>query len=162
MKVYTASEKEISEKFENQGFCKVFQTLESAPEGFYELQNEIGDGLEKEFWANFAEGYEAPRYKWANPTNKWFYFNGDMFGSEQIVVEMSKEILGDKLIGLILSYLEKNASSYCVTLSVYESMEGKSDYIGAFIINMDEIAIEESLADVWSKQIQFIEIEERK
>ncbi len=82
-----------------------------------------------------------------------------MFGSERIVLEMSKEILGDKLIGLILSYLEKNAPSYCLTASVYENMEKGSEYLGRFVINLEEIAIEESLADTWLKQLKFMEIE---
>jgi hypothetical protein len=34
-----------------------------------------------------------------------------------------------------------------------------NDYIGRFVINLDEIAVEESLADTWSKQVKFMEIE---
>jgi hypothetical protein len=165
MKTYTASEKELDERLEldkrrnNHAFCVVFKTLDEAPDGFYDLQRKISDGLEKEFCANFEGGYEAPRYEWANPTNKWFCFNGDMFGSERIVIEMSKEILGDKLLGVILSYLEKHAISYCLTADVYESMERNSQFLGRFVINLEEIAVEESLADIWAKQVKFMEIE---
>jgi hypothetical protein len=166
MKTHKISEQELDERLEldrrrnNRAFCICFKTLEEAPDGFYDLQRKISDGLENELCANFEEGYEAPRYKWANPTNKWFCFNGDMFGSERIVIEMSKEILGDKLIGLIMSYLEKCPSRYCVIASVYENMERGSKYLGRFVINLEEIAVEESLTDVWGKQIKFMEIED--
>jgi hypothetical protein len=33
------------------------------------------------------------------------------------------------------------------------------NYLGRFVVNLDEIAVEESLADTWSKQIKFMEIE---
>jgi hypothetical protein len=164
LKTYKISKRELDERLkldkrqDSRGFRICFKTLEEAPDGFYDLQRIISDELEKEFCANFEEGYEAPRYEWANPTNKWFCFNGDMFGSERIVIEMSQEILGDKLLGVIMSYLEKNAPSYCLTADVYESMES-DNYLGRFVVNLDEIAVEESLADTWSKQIKFMEIE---
>lgn len=165
MKTYKISQSELDERLEldkrknHRAFCICFKTLEEAPKGFYDLQRKISGGLEKELCANFEEGYEAPRYEWANPSNKWFFFNGDMFGSERIVIEISKEILGDKLISLILSYLEKNAPSYCLTADVYESMERQSQFLGRFVVNLVEIAIEESLSDIWTMQVKFMEIE---
>jgi hypothetical protein len=163
MKIYTASEKEISQKFNSQWFCKVFKTLEEAPEGFYDLQDKIRDGLEKEFWVSFPEGEDrSPRPSWQSPSHNWFCFNTDMFGSEHITIEMTKEILEDKLIGIVLSYLEKCPSRYCVILDVYDNMMKGSEYIGSVIMNLKEIAIEETVAEVWSKQIKFMEIEERK
>jgi hypothetical protein len=116
--------------------------------------------MQREFWLNFDNGVGQLR---ANPwESESFCFNTDMFGSERIVIELSNEILGDKLIGLILSYLEKCPSHYCVIAAVYRGMQKGSEYLGRFILNLDEIAVEESLADVWSKQVQFMEIEERK
>lgn len=163
MKIYKISQKELDERLEldkrqdSRGFRVSFKTLEEAPDGFYALQDKIRDGLEKEFWLSFDNGAEHLR---RNPwDSKNFFFNADMFGSERLVVEMSKEILNDKMIGLTLSYLEKNAPSYCLTASVFENMEKGSDYLGRFVINLDEIAVEESLADIWAKQVKFMEIE---
>jgi hypothetical protein len=163
LKTYKISKQELDERLkldkrqDSRGFRLSFRTLDEAPEGFYDLQRKISDGLQKEFWLNFDNGAEhLLRNPW---DSKNFFFNGDMFGSERIVLEMSKEILGDKLIGLILSYLEKNAPSYCLTASVYENMEKGSEYLGRFVINLEEIAIEESLADTWLKQLKFMEIE---
>lgn len=79
-----------------------------------------------------------------------------MFGSERLVFEMSQEILTGKMIGLVLAYLEKTSPSYCLTASVYKNMEKGSDYLGRFVITLDEIAVEESLVETWSKQIKFM------
>jgi hypothetical protein len=165
MKIHKITKKNLDERLEldkrqdNRGFRISFKTLEEAPEGFYDLQRKICDGLQKEFWLAFDNGAEHLRRNPWDSTN--FFFNSDMFGSERLVVEMSKEILNDKMIGLVLSYLEKNAPSYCLTASVYENMEKGSEYLGRFVINLDEIAVEESLADTWSKQIKFMLIEEQ-
>lgn len=166
MKIYKISEGELNERLEldkrknHRAFCICFKTLGEAPDGFYDLQRKISDGLEKEFRANFDDGVDRSHWTpWQMWEHNFFYFNGDMFGSERIVIEMSKEILGDKLIGLILSYLEKCPSRYCVTISVYESMERGTGYLGRFVINLDEIAVEEPLAGIWSKQVEFMEIE---
>ena len=166
MKIYSISEDEMDKRLEfdkrrnNQAFCICYNSLKEAPDGFYKLQDKVRDGLEKEFWLAFDNGVEHLRDKPWN--SEFFYFNSDMFGSERLVLEMSNDILGDKLIGLIMSYLEKYASSYCVTASVYRGMQKGSEYLGRFVINLDEIAVEESLAEVWARQIQFLEIEERK
>jgi len=34
-----------------------------------------------------------------------------------------------------------------------------SKYVGRFVINLDEIAVEASLAEIWSKQVLFMAIE---
>ena len=170
MQVYSASENEIDERLEmdkrrkSRAFCICFSSLEEAPNGFYDLQDKIRDELEKEFWANFDDGIDRSRFhSWeSGALHTQFHFNGDMFGSERIEVEIIDKILGDKLIGVIMSYLEKCPSRYCVIGSVYREQMKGNNYIGRFVINLDEIAVEESLADVWSKQIQFMEIEERK
>jgi hypothetical protein len=169
MIIYKISEKELDERLkldkreDTRGFRISFKTLEEAPEGFYDLQRKICDGLENVFRANFDDGVDRSHLKpWQMWQHNFFYFNGDMFGSERIVIEMSKEILGDKLIGLIMSYLEKCPSRYCVTASVYENMERGSKYLGRFVINLEEIAVEESLADTWSEQVKIMEIEERQ
>jgi hypothetical protein len=163
LKTYKISEQELDERLEldkrqdRRAFCVCFKTLEEAPKEFYELQDKIRNGLQREFWLNFDDGAEHLRRKpW--DSNK-FFFNTDMFGSERLVVDMSKEILGDKLIGLIMSYLEKFPSRYCVVGTVLENMERGSEFVGRFVINLDEIAVEESLADTWSKQVKFMEIE---
>ncbi|MCE0498556.1 MAG: hypothetical protein LV481_11480 [Methylacidiphilales bacterium] len=166
MKICKITEKELDERLEldkrrdSRGFRISYDSLEEAPDGFYDLQNKIRDGLQREFWLVFDNGTEHLR---SNPwDSNFFYFNTDMFGSERLVVEMSKEILGDKLVGLVMSYLEKCARSYCVTASVYENMERGAEYLGRFVINLDEIAVEEALADIWSKQVKVMEIDEKK
>ncbi len=163
MKIYKINEQELDEKLEldkrsnQRGFRTVFNSLEEAPDGFYDLQNQIRNGLQQVFWLAFDKGVEdLPDKPW---DSKYFYFNTDIFGSESLVVEMSKEILGDKLIGLIMSYLEKCSSRYCLIASVYESMERGAVYLGRFVINLDEIAVEEALVDTWFKQVRVMEIE---
>ena len=169
MKIYKASEEELDERLEldkrknNRAFCICFKSLEEAPEGFYDLQRKICDGLEKEFRANFDDGVDRSHLKpWQMWQHDFFCFNGDMFGSERIVVEMSNEILGDKLIGLIMSYLDQCPSRYCVIVAVFNGMQTGSNYLGRFVINLDEIAVEDSLADAWSKKVKIMEIEERQ
>ena len=170
MKVYTASDAEIDERLEldkrqnSRAFCLCFKTLDEAPDGFYDLQDKIRDGLEKEFWASFDDGIDRSRFQsWeSGAMHTQFCFDSDMFGSERIEVEIVDEILGDKLIGVIMSYLEKCPPRYCVMGAVYREQMNGDKYIGRFVMNLDEIAVEESLADVWSKRVQFMEVEERK
>jgi hypothetical protein len=84
-----------------------------------------------------------------------------MHGSERIQIDLTDNIIGDKLIGIIMAYLEKCAPSFCVIGVVYkEELKGKN-YLGRFVINGEEIAVEESLAELWAKQTQFMEIEEK-
>jgi len=80
--------------------------------------------------------------------------------SERIIIEINQEILGDKLLGLIMSYLEKCPARYCVILAGHggEGMKGVN-YLGRFVINQDEIAVEESICEVWRQQVKIIEIE---
>jgi len=167
MKIYRASENEIDDRLllakqrNTKGFCRNFDSEDETPAGFYELQDKVRDGLEKVFWENFDD--KADRSKlpsWRKPMNKFFFFDVARIESERMVIEMSCEILGDKLIGLIMSYLEKFASGYCVIGAIHtEEIKGEK-YIGRFVINLEEIAVEESLADVWGKQVKFMEIEE--
>jgi hypothetical protein len=114
MKIYKITEQELDERLEfdkrrnSRGFRISYDSLEGAPPGFYDLQNKIRNGLQKEFWLAFDNGTEHLRNKpW---DSKLFYFNTDMFGSERLVVEINKEILNDKIIGLTLAYLEKICS----------------------------------------------------
>ena len=169
MKVYAASEIELDERLNldkrrnERAFCLCFDSLEEAPPVFYKIQDKIRDGLEEELMEKYKEGWEAPRFKWqTSPTNKWFCFKTDMFGSERIVVEITDNILGDKLLGIIMAYLEKCSSPYCVVGVVYkQAMEGEK-YMGRLVINNNEIAVEESLVELWTNQVQYMEIEKRK
>lgn len=169
MNVYTASEEEIDERLNldkrqnSRAFCLCFRTLDEAPEGFYKKQDEFRKGLEKEYWAQFEEGREANRYKWqVSSTNKWFFFNTDMHGSERMIVELTDNIIGDKLLGITMAYLEKKAPNYCVIGAVYNEENKGNNYIGRFVMTSGEIVVEESLAELWSKQVKIMEIEERK
>ncbi len=169
MKVYTASENEIDERLEldkrqeGNAFCLCFNSLKEAPEGFYDSQDKIRDGLEKELWTKFDDGVDRTGVKpWqAEAMHQWFYFDSDMFGSERIMVEIVHTLLSDKLIGVILAYLEKSAATYCVIVSVYHDRIKSGEYMGRMVINLKEVAVEESLVETWSKQIQFLEMEER-
>jgi hypothetical protein len=166
VKVYTISESELDERLNldkrrnNRAFCLCFDSLDEAPADFYKLQDKIRDGLEKEFWASFQEGKEPPRYKWeTSPTNKWFFFDGDMHGSERMVIELADNIIGDKLLGIIMAYLEKSAPSYCVVGEVFRGELTGKNYKGRIVINCEEIAVEESLVQLWTKQVHYMEIE---
>jgi hypothetical protein len=167
VKVYAASESELDERLNldkrqnERAFCLCFDSLDEAPPGFYKLQDEIRDGLEEDFMAQFKEGEEPPEFSWASPTNKWFYFDTDMHGSERIEIELTDNIIGDKLLGVIMAYLEKCVAHYCVIGVVYrEELKGKN-YMGRFVVTRDEIAIEESLMELWTNQVQYMEIEKR-
>lgn len=168
MIVYTASKQEMDERLNldkrqnSRAFCLCFESLDEAPEGFYDQQDELRAGLEKEFWANFAEGKEPVESDWETPTNKWFYFDGDMHGSERIEIELADTIIGDKLLGVIMAYLGKGATGYCVVGVVYNEELKGNNYVGRFVLNRDEIAVEESLAELWSRQVKIMEIEIRK
>ncbi|HSY43353.1 MAG TPA: hypothetical protein VK811_05540 [Candidatus Acidoferrum sp.] len=168
MKVYAISETELNERLNldkrrnSRAFYLCFETLDEAPAGFYERQNELRDGLEKEFWTNFEEGKEDPGHGLIKIVyNKWFFFDGDMYGSERIDIEITDNIIGDKLLGIIMAYLEKSAPNYCVIGAVYrEKLTGKN-YLGRFVVTCEEIAVEESLVELWTNQVQYMEIEKR-
>jgi hypothetical protein len=89
-----------------------------------------------------------------------FYFPAELISSERIIIELSSEILSDKLLGLILNYLEKCESKYCVIAAVYSGKIVGENWLGRFVINLEEIAVEESLAKTWSRKVQFLPIEE--
>lgn len=158
MKIHKIATKELDRRLEldrrkdAQGFRIIYESLDAAPKGFYDLQNKIRDGLQKQFWLHFDDGdKQLRREPWES---KRFFFNTDMFGSERIVIEVGKEILGDSLIDLIVSYLDKNRTGYCVTASVYESMSKGSNYLGRFVVTLTDIAVEESLAGIWSRRVK--------
>jgi hypothetical protein len=152
----------LDKRRNDRAFCVCFDSLDEAPAGFYELQDKIRDELEKELMGQFKDGIEPPLIKGARPSNKWFYIDWDMHGSERVPIDVTDNILGDKLLGIIMAHLEKWEPRYCVIGVVYrKEMEGKN-YMGRFVVNRDEIAVEESLAELWSEQVQFMTIEERK
>jgi hypothetical protein len=167
MKVHKVSTEELDRRLQldkrhdRRAFCRVFKTLDEAPAGFYDLQNKIRDGLEKELWANFDDGVDRSNVKSWEPEamHTWFHLDSDMFGSDRIEMEISHTILGDKLLGVIMSHLEKFQPAYCVVAEVYNELMRGSNYLGFFVITIDEISIDESLAELWSKQVRFMEIE---
>jgi hypothetical protein len=170
MKVYAASEAEIDHRLmldkrkAPAAFCKNFQSESEVPIGFYDLQDKIRDGLEGEFFAKFGDGKDRSRLEpWRlSGSHNCFFFPAELISSERIIIELNSEILNDKLIGVLLSSLERMPSAYCAIVAVFsgERMKG-SNYRGRFVINREEIAVEESLVETWSKQVQFMEIENR-
>jgi len=168
MKTYKSCEKEIDERLaldkrrDSKAFYRYFDSEEVLPAGFHHSQDEIRKGLENEFWKNFqAKGNDVRLSSWRKPDNQFFFFPADLMNCELIKLEISQEILSDKLIGIIMSYLEKRLSRYCVNVAVYKGMQRGSEYLGRFIINLDEIAVEESLAGTWSEQVKFMPLEEK-
>ena len=168
MKVSRASETDIDRRLAldagqaKEAFCRNFESDAEVPAGFYDLQDEIRKGLRKEFWEKYDDGKDRSKLKpWQLATShELFFFPGDLINSERMIIELSSEILHDSLIGLILSYLEKFSPTYCVMVAVCSGRNMKgSNYIGRFVINLKEIAVEESLVEVWSQQVQFMEIE---
>lgn len=165
MKVYTAREREIDERLEldkrhdPKGFCRNFSSKEMSDK-FYDLQHKIRDGLEEKFRANFDDAVDGSQLQSseAGASHTLFYFDTDLTGSERIIVEFACEMLSDKLVDLIRSYLEKCQVPYCVIVAVYRGMHKGSEYLGRFVINLEEVAVEESLADIWTKQVHTFEI----
>ena len=166
MRTYKASEMEIDERLrldkrsDARAFCNYFNSEQELPAGFYDLQDKIRDGLEKEFFSNFDDGVDRSHLKpWQRGENKFFYFPAELLISERIIIEISHEILNDTLIGLILSYLGKCHACYCIIIAVYHEIIKGSKYVGRFVIDLAEIAVEASLAEIWSKQVLFMAIE---
>jgi hypothetical protein len=167
MKVHKISEREMDERLaldkrhDHKAFYRYFGTEEELPAEFHDLQDRIRDGLEKEFWINFEDGADHSKIpSWRQPSNKFFFFPAELMNCELVKLEMSDEILGDKLLGIIMSYLEKCAPGYGINIAVYREVIEGSGYIGRFVTNLDEIAVEESLAESWSKRVKFMPIEE--
>jgi hypothetical protein len=168
MKVYKASEDEIDQRLAldkrktKAAFCRGFESESEIPFGFYDQQDKIRDGLEKEFFEKFDDGVDRSNLvPWKGYiSHTFFYFPAELICSERIIIELSSEILDDKLLGVILAYLEKASPQYCVIAAVFSgrNLTGQN-YIGRFVINLEEIAVEESLVEVWSKQVQFMTIE---
>ena len=169
MKIHRASEVDIDRRLTldkrktKEAFCRNFYESDTMiPIGFCELQDKIRDGLEAEFWAKFDDGKESPKvdnYGLAT-LHDCFFFPADPINSERIIIELNSEILNDALIGLILSYLEKAAPNYCIIVAVCTGKNMKGiNYVGRFVLNLEEIAVEESLVEIWSRQVQFLTIE---
>ena len=70
---------------------------------------------------------------------------------------MRHELLSDKLLGIIMSYLEKCPSRNGVNTAVCRGGMKGANYLGRFVINREEIAVETSLSDIWRQQIKFME-----
>ena len=167
MRVYIASESQIDKRLRldkrknSEAFCNSFNSENELPPKFFDLQDKIRDAIEKEFWKTFDDGIDRSQFKqWeSGAMHSQFYFSAELIASERIIIEMSDEILGDKLIGLLMSFLEKCSSRYCVIGVVFRGMLTGSNYVGRFVINTDEIAVEESLVDIRTKQIRIMEVD---
>jgi hypothetical protein len=171
MKVYGASEAEIDRrlaldkrKFEA-AFCRGFNPkseVEITP-NFCDFQDKIRDGLEQEFFARVGDGIDRSKLDtWKlSGSHPFFYFPAELIPSERIIIELSSEILDDRLLAVILAYLERCQFPYCVIVAVFSGgkMTGKN-YLGRFVVNLEEIAVEKSLVETWSKKVRFLEIEQ--
>lgn len=169
MKVYAASEEEIDTRLaldkrrDARAFHAFYLGDENPPAGFCDLQDKIRDGLEQEYWRNFDDDIDRSQIpSWITPSHSQFFFSAEPLSCELIIVEMSHVILGDKLLGIIMAYLEKCPRRYSVNTAVYKGEITGSNYLGRFVINREEIAVETSLSDIWCQQIKFMELEDRK
>jgi hypothetical protein len=136
MKICRLSEEEIDQRLlldsreTSLAFCRNFESELDLPHGFFGQQDRIRDGLEMEFFAKFDDGKDRSKLEsWELATShEQFFFPAEPINSERMIIELSSEILNDKLIGLILSYLEKFAPQYCVITAVClgQNMEGKN------------------------------------
>ncbi|HTV42388.1 MAG TPA: hypothetical protein VMF08_17605 [Candidatus Sulfotelmatobacter sp.] len=169
MKIYKISEAELDrrlildKKISKDAFCyNYYESDETVPAGFCELQDKIRDSLEAQVVAQFGDSeavVESDNFG-LSILHENFLFPADPVNSERIILELNCKILTEKLIGLILSYLEKLSSHYCIIAAVFsgKGMKG-TNYIGRFVINHEEIAVEDSLVEIWSKQVQFLAVE---
>ncbi len=165
MKVFKASEKQLDQRLaldkrhDDRAFYRYFEPKENLPDGYYDLQDRIRHELEKIFWDNFDDGIDRSNQKpWKVRSNN-FFFPAELRNYEQIQIEMSNRILGDRLIGLLMRYLEKCDSEYCVLGSVYDGEITGSKYVGRFLVNRHQIVVEETLARTWASKVRFMEIE---
>jgi hypothetical protein len=170
MKVYRVSEADLDRRLmldkrkAKEGFCRNFYESDAMiPVGFCEQQDKVRDGLEAAFLEEFncsKERTDSDNYGLAT-LHEYFYFSADSVNSERIIVEISSEILNDALIGLVLSYLSKSAPQYCVIAAVSTGKNMKGiNYVGRIVVNLEEIAVEESLTEIWCRQVQFLAIED--
>jgi hypothetical protein len=168
MKVYRASEDEIDKRLaldkrkSKAAFCRGFESDSEIPSGFCDLQDKIRDGLEKEFFTQFDDGIDRSNLEPRKLRRSYtlFYFPAELIRSERIIIEISSDLLDDRLLGIILAHLERCQSRYCVIAAVYlgRKIVG-ANYLGRFVLNLEEIAVEDSLVETWSKQVRFLEIE---
>jgi hypothetical protein len=164
MRIYKISEVDLDrrlildKKISKAAFCcNYYESDEMIPAGFCELQDKIRDGLEAQVVAKFGDPdvvLESDNFGLPIMHEK-FFFPADPINSERIIIEINYKIVNDELLEIIKSFLSKSAPQYCLIVAVYtgKSMNGPN-YIGRFVINVEEIAIEESLAETWSKQVQ--------
>jgi len=168
MNVHQVSEYEMDQRLlldkkrDARGGCRDFDPEPEPPAGFYDVQETIRTELEDAFFANFDDGINRAKLpSWKRKANELFFFPEEMIEAERIVIEISSEILGDKLLGLILSRLEKHGPGYCVMLAVFYGEQKASNYIGRGVINLDEIAVESSLWAIWCKKVPSLELAAR-
>ena len=170
MKIYTASEEELDQRLaldkrrDARAFYTYYLLDEELPAGYLDLQDKIRDGLEQEYWRNFDDGIDRSQLETFGlaAMHSQFFFPAEPLPCELITIEMSHELLCDKLLGIIVSYLEKCPSSYCVTTAIFRGGLKGTNYLGRFVINRDEVAVEAALSDIWRRQIKFMELEDRK
>ncbi|HVM63177.1 MAG TPA: hypothetical protein VMV72_20120 [Verrucomicrobiae bacterium] len=169
MRIYKATEAEIDERlaldkrFSDAAFCVGFEVESEIPAGFCDLQDKIRDGLEREFIEKFDDREDRSKPWELNGSHELFDFPADLIPSERIVVWLGSDILSDRLLGVVLGYLERCRSGYCVIAAVCSGREivGRN-YLGRFVLNLEEIAVEESLAPTWTKQVHLLPIDEER
>jgi hypothetical protein len=168
MNVYQTSEFDMDQRLrldkrqDARGFCRNFASEPELPAGSDDLQETIRNELADAFFANFDDGINRAKLpSWRRMASALFFFPSEMIEAERIVIEISSEILGDKLLGLIRSCLEKHGGGYCVMLAVFYGEQKASNYIGRGVINLDEIAVESSLWAIWCKKVPSLELAAR-
>jgi hypothetical protein len=120
-------------------FFKRYQfSSETEEKEFYALQDSLRVKLEKMLTSSFGANIFVSDRLWPN---------------ESFKVDMSQQILSPQLIAADLSFLQSEAPSHCIVSAVYRDLEViGSSYFGRILISEREIAVEESLKNIFKKQ----------
>lgn len=120
-------------------FFKRCQFIGEAEEKeFFETQDNLQRKLEKTLTSIYGSNVFVSDRLWSN---------------ESLKIEMAQQILSSRLIEAILSFLKEEAPTYCIVSAVYRDLEViGSPYLGRILISEREIAVEESLKEIFKEK----------
>jgi len=141
---------ELDKRQDRRAFCVCFKTLEEAPKEFYELQDKIRNGLQREFcWTLTMEQSICVGSRGIQINS--FQYRYVWFGALVVWYE-SRRFLRDKLIGLIMSYLEKFPSPLLCGWNSFGNMERGSELLADLSSILMKLPLKNRLLILWSKQ----------
>ena len=148
LQVSFLDEETMDQYGESGRFCRIYERDE-IPENFVEKHYEANGLLEDILMLRHGE--------------KYVYINHDMNPAHQLLIEITSSILDEALLHTLFQFLNAHAKEYCVYVSVYDFIEfpdvgaGKR-YVGRVMLNLREIAVEETLKKLWERKIGLIEL----